>query len=65
MVLCETKKDKAFCKLCDEEENNQYCCIGGTTGSLIRYLKIIHSVNKPEQSTSRRFRYVFSNTVER
>lgn len=50
--------DKAFCELCDEEENNEYSCIGGTTGSLIRHLNIKHNINQPGKLTSRRSRYV-------
>lgn len=36
------KGDKAYCELCDEDENNEYSCVGGTTGSIIRHLKIMH-----------------------
>jgi len=49
--------DKAFCELCDEEENNEYSCVGGTT-ALIRYLNIKHTINQPGKLTSRRSRYV-------
>ncbi|KAL4132406.1 hypothetical protein QTP88_009560 [Uroleucon formosanum] len=48
------KGDKAYCQLCDEDENNEYSCVGGTTGSIIRHLKIIHKVYQPETSTSKR-----------
>ncbi|KAE9522908.1 hypothetical protein AGLY_016719, partial [Aphis glycines] len=40
------KLDKAYCELCDEDENNEYSCVGGTTGSLIRHLKIMRKVNQ-------------------
>lgn len=46
------KGDKAYCELCDEDENNEYSCVGGTTGSLIRHLKIMYKVYQPESSTS-------------
>jgi len=51
------KGDKAFCELCDEHENNAFSCVGGTTGSLIRHLKIKHQVNQPEKLTPKRYVY--------
>jgi len=36
------KRDKAYWKLCDKDENNDYSCVDGTTGSLIKHLKIMH-----------------------
>lgn len=49
------KGDKAYCQLCDEDKNNEYSCVGGTTGSIIRHLKIMHKVYQPETSTSKRY----------
>ena len=57
------KGNTAFCELCDEGENNEYSCVGGTTGSLIRHLKIKHSINQSVKSTSRRSRYVLIHTL--
>ncbi|XP_060859967.1 E3 SUMO-protein ligase ZBED1-like [Metopolophium dirhodum] len=45
--------DKAYCDLCTENENNEFCCIGGTTGSLGRHLKTIHSIKPPTTVTRR------------
>ncbi|XP_025204441.1 zinc finger BED domain-containing protein 1-like [Melanaphis sacchari] len=45
--------DKAYCDLCTENENNEFCCIGGTTGSLGRHLKTIHGI-KPLTTVTRR-----------
>jgi len=53
------KGDKAYCELCDDDEKNEYSCVGGTTGSLIRHLKIMHKVNQPGTST----RYVHYNNL--
>ena len=33
--------DKAYCDLCEENSNNEFSCVGGTTGSVLRHLKII------------------------
>lgn len=49
------KGDKAYCELCDEDENNEYSCVGGTTGYLIRHLKIMHKIYQPESTTSKRY----------
>jgi len=27
------ERDRAFCDLCDSESNNEYSCVGDTTGS--------------------------------
>lgn len=35
----------AYCLLCDEHENNEFVCNGGTTGSIGRHLMSIHSMN--------------------
>ncbi|VVC30833.1 Hypothetical protein CINCED_3A000569, partial [Cinara cedri] len=42
------------CNLCDEDDNNEFSCPGGTTGSLGRHLSTIHvlivnAVNNEEQ----------------
>jgi len=47
--------DKAYCKICNKDENNEYSCVGGITRSLIRHLKIMHKVYQPETSTSKRY----------
>lgn len=39
------KGDKAYCELCDEKEDNEFACSGGTTGSLGRHLKLTHSID--------------------
>jgi len=46
--------DKAYCDLCTENENNEFCCIGGSTGSLGRHLKTIHGI-KPLTTVTRRY----------
>jgi hypothetical protein len=44
------KGDKTFCKLYDENKNNEYAYAGETTESLIRRLKIIYKINQSEKS---------------
>lgn len=34
---------------------NRYSCVGETTGSLIRHLKIMHKIYQPETSTFKRY----------
>jgi len=34
------QSNKAYYYLCTENENNEFCCIGETTGSLDRHLKL-------------------------
>jgi hypothetical protein len=46
--------DRAFCDLCDSENNNEYSCVGGTTGSLIRHLQNCHGIKAPEESIQKR-----------
>lgn len=36
--------NKAYCSLCSEDENNEFCCNGSTTGSLGRHLMTIHNI---------------------
>lgn len=45
--------DLAFCNLCDGESNNEYSCVGGTTGSLIRHLHV-HGIAPPDESVRKR-----------
>jgi hypothetical protein len=33
--------NKAYCSLCSVNENNEFCCNGGTTGFLGRHLMTI------------------------
>ncbi|KAL1493641.1 hypothetical protein ABEB36_009340 [Hypothenemus hampei] len=42
--------DKAFCELCDGNENNVFSCLGGTTGSLGRHLINVHGLKATKQS---------------
>lgn len=44
----------AFCDLCDGENNNEYSCVGGTTGSLIRHLQNVHGIAPPDESVRKR-----------
>ncbi|XP_025201856.1 zinc finger BED domain-containing protein 1-like [Melanaphis sacchari] len=37
-------ENKAYCNLCDEDDNNEFSCPGGTTGSLGRHLTTIHGL---------------------
>lgn len=37
-------ENKTYCNLCDENENNEFSCPGGTTGSLGRHLYTIHGL---------------------
>ncbi|KAL5246430.1 hypothetical protein ACI65C_013838 [Semiaphis heraclei] len=46
--------DRAFCDLCDGESNNEYSCVGGTTGSLIRHLQNFHGIAPPDESVRKR-----------
>jgi hypothetical protein len=46
--------DHTFCDLCDSENNNEYSCVGGTTGSLIRHLQNCHCIKAPEESIRKR-----------
>lgn len=39
------KGNIALCLLCDENENNEFVCNGGTTGSIGRHLMAIHSMS--------------------
>lgn len=46
---------EAFCVLYDQDEYNEYCCVDGTTESLIRHLKIMHEINRPDTLTFRKY----------
>lgn len=46
--------DRAFCDLCDGENNNEYFCVGGTTRSLIRHLQNVHGIAPPDESIRKR-----------
>jgi len=37
-------ENKAYCSLCSENKNNEFCCNGGSTGSLGRHLATIHNI---------------------
>jgi len=37
-------ENKAYCNLCDEDDNNEFSCPGSTTGSLGRHLTTIHGL---------------------
>lgn len=39
------KGNIAFCLICDENENNEFVCNRGTTGSIGRHLMAIHSMS--------------------
>lgn len=45
--------DRAFCDLCDDEDN-EYSCVGGTTGSLLRHLQRVHKIKPTGESTAKR-----------
>lgn len=45
------KRNQNIFKLCDQDEYNKYSCVGQTTGSLIRHLKIMFEVNRPDTTT--------------
>jgi hypothetical protein len=47
--------DRAFCELCDGDGNNEYTCVGVTTGSLIRHLESVHGVKPPQESIKKRY----------
>jgi len=49
--------NKVYCDLCIKNLNNEFCCIGGTTGSLGKHLKTIHNIKSPIIVTER---YVLS-----
>jgi hypothetical protein len=36
--------NKAYCDLCEPNSNNGLSCVGGTTGSIIQHLKLIHNI---------------------
>jgi len=42
--------DKAYCDLCEENSNNEFSCVGGTTGSVLRHLKNIHNISHQQES---------------
>ena len=42
--------DKAYCDLCEENSNNEFSCVGGTTGSVLRHLKNIHNISNQQES---------------
>lgn len=50
-------ENKAYCNLCSENENNEFCCNGGSTGSLGRHLATIHNI-QPLSNNSKSKRYV-------
>lgn len=50
-------ENKAYCNLCSENENNEFCCNGGSTGSLGRHLATIHNI-RPISNNSKSKRYV-------
>lgn len=45
------KGTKAFCALCDQDEYKIFSCVGETTGSLIRHLKIMYEIDRSDTST--------------
>jgi len=47
------EKDRAYCDLCDDDQN-EFSCVGGTTGSLIRHLQNVHQINLPKESAAKR-----------
>jgi len=49
--------NKAYCSLCSENENNEFCCNGGSTESLGRHLAIINRT-QPISNNSKSKRYV-------
>jgi hypothetical protein len=46
--------DRAVSDLCDGEGNNEYSCVGGTTGSLIRHLENVHGIKPSQESIEKR-----------
>jgi hypothetical protein len=42
--------DRAFCDLCD----NEYSCVGGITGSLIRHLESVYGIKPPQESIEKK-----------
>lgn len=46
--------NKGYCDLCLKNENNEFCYISRTIGSLSRHLKNIHNI-KPPTSVSRKY----------
>ncbi|KAL5237601.1 hypothetical protein ACI65C_005012 [Semiaphis heraclei] len=42
--------DKAYCDLCEENSNNEFSCVGGTTGSVLRHLKNVHNISNQQES---------------
>lgn len=46
----------AYCKLCDENQNNSFSCPGGSTGSIGRHLMSIHSMDSKSHLSGKRKR---------
>ncbi|KAL5233439.1 hypothetical protein ACI65C_000849 [Semiaphis heraclei] len=53
--------DKAYCDLCEENSNNEFSCVGGTTGSVLRHLKNIHNICISNQQESNKTQSEESN----
>lgn len=45
--------NKAYCDFCTENENNEFSYISGTTGSMGRHLKTLHSIKSLTTVTKR------------
>lgn len=45
--------NKAYCNFFTKNENNEFCYISGTTGSMGRHLKTLHSIKSFTTVTKR------------
>jgi len=56
--------DKAYCDLCEENSNNEFSCVGGTTGSVLRHLKNIHNISNQQESNKTQRCVLYNNMSE-